>query len=80
MKIDAIEIRRYRLPLDPPFCASWDPRPRTSMSSTIVRVRSGDYEGVGSGDDMLGFAGTRGSRSSATTSSISNATPPSSTT
>lgn len=57
VKIDDIEVRRYRLPLDPPFRASWDPRPRTSFASTIVRVRSGDLEGVGSGDDMLGFAG-----------------------
>ncbi|MCP4167451.1 MAG: mandelate racemase/muconate lactonizing enzyme family protein [Chloroflexi bacterium] len=55
--ITAIEINHYRLPLDPPFLASWDPRPRTSFTSTIVRVRVGDYEGVGSGDAMLGFAG-----------------------
>jgi len=57
MKIDAIEVRRYRLPLEPAFHASWDPRPRTSFSSTIVRVRAGEYEGVGSGDEMLGLAG-----------------------
>jgi hypothetical protein len=57
MSIDSIEIHHYRLPLDPPFNASWDPRPRTSHTSTIVRVRAGDYEGVGSGDAMLGFAG-----------------------
>jgi L-alanine-DL-glutamate epimerase-like enolase superfamily enzyme len=56
-KIDAIEIHHYRLPLDPPFRASWDPQPRTSHTSTIVRVRAGEYEGVGSGDAMLGFAG-----------------------
>ncbi|RME77130.1 MAG: mandelate racemase/muconate lactonizing enzyme family protein, partial [Chloroflexi bacterium] len=37
-KIDAIEIRHYRLPLDPPFVASWDPRPRRSFTSTVVRV------------------------------------------
>jgi D-galactarolactone cycloisomerase len=55
--IDSIEIRHYRLPLDPPFRASWDPQPRTSHTSTIVRVRAGAYEGVGSGDAMLGFAG-----------------------
>ncbi len=55
--ITAIEINHYRLPLDPPFLASWDPRPRTSFTSTIVRVRVGDYEGVGSGDAMLGFNG-----------------------
>lgn len=57
MKIDRIEIHHYRLPLDPPFKASWDPQPRTSFTSTIVRVRAGDCEGVGSGDAMLGFAG-----------------------
>jgi D-galactarolactone cycloisomerase len=57
MKIDSIEIHHYRLPLDPPFHASWDPRPRTSHTCTLVRVRAGEYEGVGSGDTMLGFAG-----------------------
>jgi L-alanine-DL-glutamate epimerase-like enolase superfamily enzyme len=57
MKITSIDIHHYRLPLDPPFHASWDPRPRASHTSTIVRVRAGDYEGVGSGDTMLGFAG-----------------------
>jgi L-alanine-DL-glutamate epimerase-like enolase superfamily enzyme len=56
-KIDSIEINHYRLPLDPPFQASWDPQPRTSHTSTLVRVRAGGYEGVGSGGTMLGFAG-----------------------
>lgn len=56
-RIDAIEIRHYRLPLDPPFRAAWDPSPRTSHTSTLVRLRAGDLEGVGSGDAMLGFAG-----------------------
>lgn len=55
--IDAIEIRRYRLPLDPPFHASWDPVPRSAHATTLVRVRAGDLEGVGAGDAMLGFAG-----------------------
>ncbi len=55
--IDSIAIHHYRLPLEPPFHASWDPRPRASHTSTLVRVRAGDYEGVGSGDAMLGFAG-----------------------
>src|SRR5688500_14859388 len=55
--IDAIEIRHYRLPLDPPFHAAWDPTPRKSHTVTLVRVRAGDSEGVGSGDAMLGFAG-----------------------
>jgi D-galactarolactone cycloisomerase len=57
IKISSIDIRHYRLPLDPPFHAAWDPRPRASHTNTIVRVRAGDYEGVGSGDAMLGFAG-----------------------
>ena len=55
--IESIEIRHYRLPLDPPFVASWDPNPRKSFTNTIVRVRAGDFEGVGSGDTMLGFDG-----------------------
>jgi D-galactarolactone cycloisomerase len=59
-KIDSIEIHHYRLPLDPPFQASWDPKPRTSHTNTLVRVRAGEYEGVGSGDAMLGFAGHEG--------------------
>ncbi|MCP4363155.1 MAG: mandelate racemase/muconate lactonizing enzyme family protein [Chloroflexi bacterium] len=56
-KIQSIKIHHYRLPLDPPFHATWDPNPRRSHTSTIVRVRAGDFEGVGSGDAMLGFAG-----------------------
>lgn len=55
--IESIEIRRYRLPLDPPFHASWDPVPRRAHTTTLVRVRAGDVEGVGAGDAMLGFAG-----------------------
>jgi D-galactarolactone cycloisomerase len=55
--IDAIDIRHYRLPLDPPFRASWDPQPRRSHTVTIVRVTAGGFEGVGSGDAMLGFPG-----------------------
>ena len=57
MKIESIEVAHFRLPLDPPFHATWDPRPRTSHTSTLVRVRAGGCEGVGSGDAMLGFAG-----------------------
>lgn len=56
-QIEAIEVRHYRLPLAPSFHASWDPKPRTSFTATLVRVRAGDFEGVGSGDAMLGFAG-----------------------
>ena len=57
MLIDSISIHHYRLPLDPPFRASWDPQPRKHHSATLVRVKAGDYEGVGSGDAMLGFEG-----------------------
>ncbi len=57
MIIDSISIHHYRLPLDPPFKASWDPKPRTSHTATLVRVRAGAFEGVGSGDAMLGLAG-----------------------
>jgi L-alanine-DL-glutamate epimerase-like enolase superfamily enzyme len=57
LNIDAIELRTYELPLEPAFHASWDPRPRTTFRSSIVRVLAGGYEGVGSGDAMPGFAG-----------------------
>jgi L-alanine-DL-glutamate epimerase-like enolase superfamily enzyme len=57
MRIDSISVRRYSLPLDPPFNASWDPHPRLSHSTTLVCVHAGGFEGVGSGDAMLGFAG-----------------------
>lgn len=55
--IDAIELRRYRLPLDPPFLASWDPQPRAAFDVAVVIVRAGEVEGVGAGDAMAGFAG-----------------------
>ena len=48
--IDAIELRAYRRPLDPPFHASWDPTPRRAHATTVVRVRAGGLEGVGAGD------------------------------
>ena len=52
-----IDISHHRLPLDPPFPASWDPRPRTHFPATIVRVTDSDGRvGVGSGDAMYGFA------------------------
>src|SRR4051794_10996535 len=58
MKITGIEITHHRLPLDPPFHASWDTKPRTSFDATIVRVTTDEgLVGVGSGDTMSGFAG-----------------------
>jgi L-alanine-DL-glutamate epimerase-like enolase superfamily enzyme len=58
-RIDDITVHHYRLPLDPPFKAAWDPNPRRSHTSTLVRVRAGGYEGVGSGDAMFGFDSVR---------------------
>jgi L-alanine-DL-glutamate epimerase-like enolase superfamily enzyme len=56
MRIAAIELRRYALPLDPPFAAAWDPVPRTRFEATVVFVRTDEgITGVGSGDTMDGF-------------------------
>lgn len=53
MPIAAIETRRYRYPLEPPFEAAWDPEPRTHQDATIVIVRSDDgVEGYASGDAL----------------------------
>jgi L-alanine-DL-glutamate epimerase-like enolase superfamily enzyme len=53
VKIAAIETRRYRYPLDPPFCPAWDPVPRTHQDATIVVVRADDgVEGYASGDGI----------------------------
>ena len=58
--IDAIAIERYRLPLDPPFFASWDPEPRRQHEITLVRVRAGEHEGIATGASMAGFDGYEG--------------------
>lgn len=56
--ITAITVTQHRLPLDPPFRASWDTRPRTHWDATIVRVETdAGLTGIGSGDLMLGFGG-----------------------
>ena len=55
--ITRIEITHHQLPLDPPFPASWNTRPRTQFPATIVRVFDDQGRcGVGSGDAMYGFA------------------------
>jgi L-alanine-DL-glutamate epimerase-like enolase superfamily enzyme len=55
--ITKIEITHHQLPLEPPFPASWDPKPRTKFPATIVRVfDDAGRVGVGSGDAMYGFA------------------------
>jgi D-galactarolactone cycloisomerase len=56
LKITKIELKRLRLPLDPPFRAAWDPVPRSRFDATIVRVETDEgLVGVGSGDTMDGF-------------------------
>jgi L-alanine-DL-glutamate epimerase-like enolase superfamily enzyme len=53
MRVAAIETRRYRYPLDPPFAAAWDPVPREHQDATLVTVRSDDgVEGYASGDAL----------------------------
>src|SRR5918995_1174814 len=54
--ITAIHLERLVLPLEPPFPAAWDPVPRRSFASTIVRVETDEgIVGIGSGDTMDGF-------------------------
>src|SRR3546814_6074549 len=36
--IARIDVSHHRLPLDPPFVASWDGRPRRHFDVTVVRV------------------------------------------
>lgn len=57
MKIERIVIDRIELPLDPPFVASWDPVPRTTMHATVVRLETDDgHVGIGGGDGLHGVA------------------------
>ena len=56
-RIFRIVVTQHQLPLDPPFPASWDTRPRTRFPAKLVRVFDEDGRmGVGSGDAMLGFS------------------------
>ena len=56
-RISRIITTHHQLPLEPPFPASWDTRPRTGFLATLVRVFDEDGRmGVGSGDAMLGFS------------------------
>ncbi|MEM6974471.1 MAG: mandelate racemase/muconate lactonizing enzyme family protein [Pseudomonadota bacterium] len=57
-RIAHIAISHHRLPLDPPFRASWDGRARRSFDATIVRITDREGRvGIGSGDLCLGFEG-----------------------
>ena len=42
VRIASIETREYRLPLDPPFPAAWDPEPRTHLDATLTIVTADD--------------------------------------
>jgi L-alanine-DL-glutamate epimerase-like enolase superfamily enzyme len=54
MPITAIETRVYRYPLEPPFHAAWDPRPRAHQDATVILVSTDDgVTGVASGGDGL---------------------------
>jgi L-alanine-DL-glutamate epimerase-like enolase superfamily enzyme len=56
MKITDIVVSKHTIALDPPFCPSWDTRPRRSFSAFITRVKTdAGLEGIASGDDMLGL-------------------------
>lgn len=56
--IQSIGISHHRLPLDPPFHASWDSKPRTHFDATLVSVHTDTgLIGYGSGDLMVGFKG-----------------------
>ncbi len=57
-RIAAVTITHHRLPLAPPFHASWDTQPRVHFDATVVRVSTDSgLTGVASGDRMLGFPG-----------------------
>ena len=49
MKIKSLEARSFRLPLDPPFNAAWDPVPRTGFTETLVIL--------GTDEGITGYAG-----------------------
>jgi len=53
LRITDIETREYRLPLEPPFKAAWDPVPRDHLDATLVIVHAGDGQcGFGSGSPI----------------------------
>jgi len=54
--IERIEVSRHRLPLDPPFVAAWDSRPRDAFEVAIVRVTTADGAvGIGVGGGLEGI-------------------------
>lgn len=59
-RIERIDISQHQLPLEPPFPAAWDSRPRSRFPATVVRVTDdGGRVGIGAGDPLYGFADFR---------------------
>jgi len=55
-RIEKIEISRHKLPLDPPFPAAWDSRPREAFEVTIARITTADGAvGIGAGAGLEGI-------------------------
>ena len=55
MRITRIVVDRLAVPLDPPFPAAWDPRPRHQVPAAVVRIDTDDGpRGVGGGDTLHG--------------------------
>jgi len=53
MRITGVEARRYRVDLDPPFRAAWDPVPREHQDATLVGVHTDEgLTGWASGDHL----------------------------
>ena len=53
MRIASLDVRRYGVPLDPPFRAAWDPEPRTRSEAAVVIVRADDgTTGYASGGEL----------------------------
>lgn len=56
MTIERIDITRHQLPLQPPFPAAWDSRPRQCFPVTVVRVTDDSgHIGIGAGDPVYGL-------------------------
>lgn len=59
--IERIEISHHVLPLDPPFAAAWDSRPRREFAMSVVRVSTGDGAvGIGTGTPLEGIKDSLG--------------------
>jgi D-galactarolactone cycloisomerase len=53
MRIAAVETRRYRVDLEPPFRVAWDPEPRSYQEATLVGVHTDvGLTGWASGDAL----------------------------